>query len=357
MIAICKALWQKPKLVIFDEPTAVLTRSETKILFKIIEDLKKRGTAIIYISHNLEEVFEVCDTVTVLKDGATVGTYTTEELGNVDKLIPLMVGRSIEEMYHKTATKTGQELLKVENLTGKKFENISFNVKSGEVVGLFGLVGAGRTEIARAIFGVDHFVEGKIVVKGSEAAIKKPKDALNNGIGYLPEDRRKQGIFLQQDIDFNLNIINFDKAMRGGIINYGKAHAQARDYVEKLSIKIGSIYQPISQLSGGNQQKVIIARWLCKNPDVLIFDEPTVGIDVGTKSEIYRLFGDILNSGKGIILISSYLPELMGVSDRIYVISNGKMAAEVQKKDFSEEYLLTLAMKNLVSKEKIKEAV
>jgi ribose transport system ATP-binding protein len=357
MVAICKALWQKPKLVIFDEPTAVLTRSETKILFKIIEDLKKRGTAIIYISHNLEEVFEVCETVTVLKDGATVGTYTTEELGNVDRLIPLMVGRSIEEMYHKTATETGQELLRVENLTGNRFENISFSVKSGEVVGLFGLVGAGRTEIARAIFGVDHFVEGKIVVKGSEAAIKKPKDALDNGIGYLPEDRRKQGIFLQQDIDFNLNIINFDKAMRAGIINYGKAHAQARDYVEKLSIKIGSIYQPISQLSGGNQQKVIIARWLCKNPDVLIFDEPTVGIDVGTKSEIYRLFGDILNSAKGIILISSYLPELMGVSDRIYVISNGKMAAEVQKKDFSEEYLLTLAMKNLVSKEKIKEAV
>jgi ribose transport system ATP-binding protein len=180
---------------------------------------------------------------------------------------------------------------------------------------------------------------------------------LVHGIGYLPEDRRKQGIFLQQDVDFNINIINFDNTMTGPLINYRKAHMQARDYVDKLSIKIGSIFQKVSELSGGNQQKVIIARWLCKNTDVLIFDEPTVGIDVGTKSEIYKLFGEILASGKGIILISSYLPELMGMSDRIYVISNGKMAAEVEKKDFSEEHLLTLAMKNLVSKEKIKEAV
>jgi len=357
MIAICKALWQKPKLVIFDEPTAVLTRSETKILFRIIEDLKRQGTAVVYISHNLEEVFEICDTVTVLKDGATVGTYPVQELENVDKLIPLMVGRSIEEMYHKKETKVGAELLRVENLSGKRFKDISFNVRAGEVVGMFGLMGAGRTEIARAVFGVDHLDEGKIIVNGEQSYIKKPKDALDKGIGYLPEDRRKQGIFLQQDIDFNVNVINFDKVMRAGVISYGKAHAQAQDYVDKLSIKIGSMYQPISQLSGGNQQKVIIARWLCKNPDVLIFDEPTVGIDVGTKSEIYRLFGDILSSGKGIIMISSYLPELMGVSDRIYVISNGRVAAEVQKEDFSEEHLLTLAMKNLVSKEKIKEAV
>lgn len=357
MITIAKALWQKSKLVIFDEPTAVLTRNETKILFRIIRDLKKKGTAIIYISHNLEEVFDICDTVTVLKDGATVGTYTTEELEDVEKLIPLMVGRSIEEMYYKKDTEPGEELLRVENLSGDRFESISFKVRAGEVVGLFGLVGAGRTEIARAIFGVDNRSEGRIHVRGSDVPIKNPKDALVHGIGYLPEDRRKQGIFLQQDIDFNINIINFDNTMTGPLINYRKAHMQARDYVDKLSIKIGSIFQKVSELSGGNQQKVIIARWLCKNTDVLIFDEPTVGIDVGTKSEIYKLFGEILASGKGIILISSYLPELMGMSDRIYVISNGKMAAEVEKKDFSEEHLLTLAMKNLVSKEKIKEAV
>jgi ribose transport system ATP-binding protein len=357
MITISKALWQKPRLVIFDEPTAVLTRNETKILFQIIDELKNQGTAVIYISHNLEEVFDICDTVTVLKDGATVGTYTTEELENVEKLIPLMVGRSIEEMYYKKDTKAGKELLRVENLSGERFENISFYVREGEVVGLFGLMGAGRTEIARALFGADFLKEGKISVEGKDVSIKTPKDALMKGIGYLPEDRRKQGIFLQQDIDFNINIINFDKVMAGPIINYGKAHSQAREYIDKLSIKIGSIFQPVSELSGGNQQKVIIARWLCKNTDVLIFDEPTVGIDVGTKSEIYKLFGEILASNKGIVLISSYLPELMSMSDRIYVISNGRMAGEVDKKDFSEEFLLTLAMKNIVSKEKVKEAV
>lgn len=357
MITISKALWQKPRLVIFDEPTAVLTRNETKILFQIIDELKNQGTAVIYISHNLEEVFDICDTVTVLKDGATVGTYTTEELENVEKLIPLMVGRSIEEMYYKKDTKAGKELLRVENLSGERFENISFYVREGEVVGLFGLMGAGRTEIARALFGADFLKEGKISVEGKDVSIKTPKDALMKGIGYLPEDRRKQGIFLQQDIDFNINIINFDEVMAGPIINYGKAHSQAREYIDKLSIKIGSIFQPVSELSGGNQQKVIIARWLCKNTDVLIFDEPTVGIDVGTKSEIYKLFGEILASNKGIVLISSYLPELMSMSDRIYVISNGRMAGEVDKKDFSEEFLLTLAMKNIVSKEKVKEAV
>ncbi|HNS35349.1 MAG TPA: sugar ABC transporter ATP-binding protein, partial [Mesotoga sp.] len=219
MITIAKALWQKSKLVIFDEPTAVLTRNETKILFRIIRDLKKKGTAIIYISHNLEEVFDICDTVTVLKDGATVGTYTTEELEDVEKLIPLMVGRSIEEMYYKKDTEPGEELLRVENLSGDRFESISFKVRAGEVVGLFGLVGAGRTEIARAIFGVDNRSEGRIHVRGSDVPIKNPKDALVHGIGYLPEDRRKQGIFLQQDVDFNINIINFDNTTTGPLIN------------------------------------------------------------------------------------------------------------------------------------------
>ncbi len=356
MVTIAKAIWGNPKLVIFDEPTAVLTKSETKVLFKIIKDLQNEGVAVVYISHNLEEVFEVCDTVTVLKDGALVGTYTTEELEDVEKLIPLMVGRTIEQMYYKRELEIGRELLRVDNLSGERFNDISFNVRAGEIVGLFGLIGAGRTEIARAIFGVDSLRKGMITLKGKQVKLKKPKDSLDNGVGYLPEDKRSQGIFPQQDIDFNINIINFEKVMKAGFISYRKAHAQARDYVNKLSIKISSIYQPLFELSGGNQQKVIIARWLCKNPDVLIFDEPTVGIDVGTKSEIYRLFGDITESGKGIILISSYLPELMGVSDRIYVISAGRLVAEVQKKDFSEERLLRFAMKNVVSTAKIEEA-
>jgi ribose transport system ATP-binding protein len=357
MITIAKALWQNPKLVIFDEPTAVLTRNETKILFRIIKNLRGKGSAIIYISHNLEEVFDTCDTVTVLKDGAVVGTYTTEELGSVEKLIPLMVGRAIEEMYYKKEVAIGQELLRVENLSGSKFKNITINVKAGEILGIFGLVGAGRTDIARAIFGADKFDKGKIIANGKEISIRKPKDSLKSGVGYLPEDRRNQGTFAQQDIEFNVNAINLDKVMKAGILNYKKAYEQTKEYVDKLSIKIGSVYQKVSDLSGGNQQKVVIARWLCRNPDVLIFDEPTAGIDVGTKAEIYRLFNEILNQEKGIILISSYLPELIGLSDRILVISNGMVAGEVERKDFSEEYLLTLAMKNIVSKEKIREAV
>ncbi len=357
MITIAKALWQNPKLVIFDEPTAVLTRNETKILFRIIKNLRGKGSAIIYISHNLEEVFDTCDTVTVLKDGAVVGTYATEELGSVEKLIPLMVGRTIEEMYYKKEVAIGQELLRVENLSGSRFQNITINVKAGEILGIFGLVGAGRTDIARAIFGADKFDKGKIIVNGKEISIRKPKDSLKSGVGYLPEDRRNQGTFAQQDIEFNINAINLDKVMKAGILNYKKAYEQTKEYVDKLSIKIGSVYQKVSDLSGGNQQKVVIARWLCRNPDVLIFDEPTAGIDVGTKAEIYRLFNEILNQEKGIILISSYLPELIGLSDRILVISNGMVAGEVKKKDFSEEYLLTLAMKNIVSKEKIREAV
>ncbi|MBP9015430.1 MAG: sugar ABC transporter ATP-binding protein [Candidatus Atribacteria bacterium] len=357
MVTVAKCLWQKPKLVIFDEPTAVLTQNETQILFRIIKDLKKRGIAIIYISHNLEEVFDICDTVTVLKDGKLVGTYPVSELENVDKLIPLMVGRAIEEMYYKKDVEKGKELLRVENLSGKRFQNIEINVRAGEIVGVFGLVGSGRTEIARAIYGADRFDKGKIVINGKEVSVRSPKDSLGSGLGYLPEDRRIQGIFPQQNVEFNINVINLDKVMTAGIINYSKAYQQAQDYVDKLSIKVGSVQQKVSELSGGNQQKVIIARWLCKNPDILIFDEPTTGIDVGTKAEIYKLFSEILDEGKGIILISSYLPELIGLSDRIIVISNGEVAGEVERKDFSEEYLLRLAMKNIISNQKVQEAV
>jgi len=357
MLIIAKSLLYNPKLVIFDEPTAVLTRSETKKLFEIIRNLKNKGIGVIYISHNLEEVFEICDSVTVLKDGSVVGTYKTEEIGNVDNLIPLMVGRKIEEMYYKEKIEIGDELFRVEGITGEKFENISFNLHAGEIIGMFGLVGSGRTEIARAIFGADKIYQGRILFKGKQIDIKNPFDALSKGIGYLPEDRKKQGLFLQQNLEFNINIINYDRFKKFGIINYNQSFKNAEKFIDKLSIKTGSIYQPVNELSGGNQQKVIIARWLSKNADLLIFDEPTVGIDVGAKVEIYKLFTEILSQQKGVILISSYLPEVIGLCDRIVVISNGKVAGIVGRKDFSEEYLLTLAMKYSSKKELNKEEV
>ncbi|HOO32629.1 MAG TPA: sugar ABC transporter ATP-binding protein [Thermotogota bacterium] len=344
MVTIAAALWHNPKVVIFDEPTAMLTKSETEILFRIIRELKKKGIAVIYISHNLEEIFQICDTITILKDGTVVDTVDADTLSE-ESLIPLMVGRDINEMYSKKEFTPGKEILKVEGLSGEKFKDISFNVKRREVLGIFGLMGAGRTEIARAIYGADKVSAGQVEIDGQTVSIKRPIDALRNRLGYLPEDRKDLGLFLEQDVDFNVNIINYDKSIKGGIINYAKTAEIADNYIDMLSIKVGGPYQKVSELSGGNQQKVIIGRWLARNPDILIFDEPTVGIDVGTKSEIYKLIGKILEQDKGIILISSYFPELLGLSDRVIVISNGRIAGEVERRNFSEERLLALAMK------------
>ena len=352
MVAIAKILLQKPRLVIFDEPTAVLTTNEKLLLFEIIRKLKQQDVGIIYISHNLEEVFEICDTITVLKDGKVVGDFSPEEIKSVENLIPLMVGRKIEDMYSKQIVSLGQEILRVENLTTKKVKDITFSLREGEILGFYGLVGSGRTEIAKAIFGLDKIESGKIFVKGKEVSIKNPLDAIRNGISYLPEDRKGLGLFLPQNVEFNINIINYkDLLSYLFMINIYKAKELARSYVEKLGIKTPSIDQLVFQLSGGNQQKVILARWLSRMADILILDEPTVGIDVGAKAEIYKLMGEIVRQGKGVIFISSYLPELIGICDRILVISNGKIAGELIREEFSEELLLTLAMKYVKEKE------
>jgi len=352
MVAIAKILLQKPRLVIFDEPTAVLATNEKLLLFEIIRKLKQQDVGIIYISHNLEEVFEICDTITVLKDGKVVGDFSPEEIKSVENLIPLMVGRKIEDMYSKQIVSLGQEILRVENLTTKKVKDITFSLREGEILGFYGLVGSGRTEIAKAIFGLDKIESGKIFVKGKEVSIKNPLDAIRNGISYLPEDRKGLGLFLPQNVEFNINIINYkDLLSYLFMINIYKAKELARSYVEKLGIKTPSIDQLVFQLSGGNQQKVILARWLSRIADILILDEPTVGIDVGAKAEIYKLMGEIVRQGKGVIFISSYLPELIGICDRILVISNGKIAGELIREEFSEELLLTLAMKYVKEKE------
>ncbi|MGB9790359.1 MAG: sugar ABC transporter ATP-binding protein [Thermotoga caldifontis] len=352
MVTIAKVLLMNPKLVIFDEPTAVLTSKEKQLLFSMIKALKRQDVGVIYISHNLEEVFEICDTVTVLKDGKVVGTYKVSEIGSVEELIPLMVGRKIEEMYYKQQVPIGEELLRVENLTGKKFKDISFSLRSGEILGMYGLVGAGRTEIARALYGLDPVESGSIYVQGRKVEIRSPRNAIQHGIGYLPEDRRTQGVFPIQNVEFNINSVNYSDILARLMIfvDHRKARELALSQVGKLSIKTPSIFHPVQKLSGGNQQKVVLARWLSRLANILILDEPTNGIDVGAKAEIYRLISEVVSQGKAVIFISSYLPELIGVSDRIIVISNGMIAGEVERNDFSEEKLLTLAMSNYVAK-------
>uniref|UniRef100_A0A832MMV3 Sugar ABC transporter ATP-binding protein n=1 Tax=Pseudothermotoga hypogea TaxID=57487 RepID=A0A832MMV3_9THEM len=354
MVTIAKVLLMNPKLVIFDEPTAVLTSKEKRLLFDMIKTLKERNVGVIYISHNLEEIFEICDTVTILKDGNVVGTYKVEEIGSVRDLIPLMVGRKIEDMYYKQQVPIGETILKVENLTGKKFRNVTFHLRSGEILGVYGLVGAGRTEIARAIYGLDRIEAGSIYIKGEKVTIKSPRNAIKHGIGYLPEDRRVHGLFPVQTVEFNINFVNYSDVLARMLlfVDHKKARKLALDQVRKLSIKTPSIFHPVQKLSGGNQQKIILARWLSRVASILILDEPTNGIDVGAKAEIYRLIGEIVSQGKAVIFISSYLPELMGISDRIIVISNGMVAGEVERDDFSEEKLLTLAMSNYIDARK-----
>lgn len=352
MVTIAKVLLMNPKLVIFDEPTAVLTSREKQLLFSMIKVLKRQNVGVIYISHNLEEVFEICDTVTVLKDGKIVGTYKVFELGSVEELVPLMVGRKIEEMYYKQQVPIGEELLRVENLTGKKFKDISFSLRSGEILGMYGLVGAGRTEIARALYGLDPIESGSIYVQDRKVEIRSPRNAIQHGIGYLPEDRRTLGIFPIQNVEFNINSVNYSDilARLKLFVDHRRARELALSQVRKLSIKTPSIFHPVQKLSGGNQQKVVLARWLSRLANILILDEPTNGIDVGAKAEIYRLINEVVSQGKAVIFISSYLPELIGISDRIIVISNGMIAGQVERSDFSEEKLLTLAMSNYIAK-------
>ncbi|HOJ88825.1 MAG TPA: sugar ABC transporter ATP-binding protein [Pseudothermotoga sp.] len=355
MVTIAKVLLRNPKLIIFDEPTAVLTDNEKKLLFTLIRKLKDNGAGVIYISHNLEEVFEICDTVTILKDGKLVGTYKVQEIEKVENLIPLMVGRKIEDMYFKQVVEKGPELLKVEELNGSRFKDVSFVLHSGEILGFYGLAGAGRTEIARAIFGADKILSGSIFVNGHRVTIRNPKDAINLGIGYLPEDRRLQGIFPPQNVEFNIDIVNYRDLLRRFMffVDHRKARHLSSDLVEKLSIKTPGIGYPIYQLSGGNQQKVVLARWLSRFAKILILDEPTNGIDVGAKAEIYRFISEVVKQSKSVIFISSYLPELIGICDRILVISNGKIAGELSRGEFSEERLLALAMKYAMKKEDV----
>lgn len=342
-ITIIKVIQEKAELIIFDEPTAKLASEEVKLLFKIIKDLKKSGIAVVYISHNLKEIFEICDIVTVLRDGEKVKTLPTDQLDE-DKLTSFMVGRTFESMYQIQHFKKEKKILEVQKLTRKPyFKNVSFNLHIGEVLGFYGLVGSGRTALMRALFGVDKPDSGKITIYDNEVEINEPYDAIYYGIGMVPEDRRSQGLAMSLNVENNINITSYEEVSRFGVINNRKAKKRAEQLVENLAIKTPSIFQQVSKLSGGTQQKVILARWLGKNSNILILDEPTVGIDVGAKAEIYHLIQDMSEQGKSIILISSYLPEIIGLSDRVLVMVNGKIVQELLGKSKNEEAIIRAA--------------
>jgi len=343
MVMIAKTVYENARIIIFDEPTALLANEETEELFRLIRTLKENKIGVIYISHRLEEIFTICDTVTVMKDGAWVNTLPVERI-NQDELISMMVGRSMEDMYFIKHPERGEKVLEVKNLTKEpRFRDISFDLHRGEILGLFGLVGSGRTDVVRCIFGADPYDSGEIRINGEKVEIRSPLDGIRHGISLLPEDRKKQGLALALTVSVNTNLASYNMISRWGIINLRKEKKRAEKYVSELSIKTPSILQRVRNLSGGNQQKVVISKWLCRDSRIFIFDEPTVGVDVGAKGEIYKLFEKILSEGNSIIIISSYLPEVMGLADRIVVMREGRCTGILNREEFDDEKILRYA--------------
>ncbi|MBQ9942391.1 MAG: sugar ABC transporter ATP-binding protein [Christensenellaceae bacterium] len=349
MVSIARVVHQKAKVIVFDEPTALLANEEVEILFKLIRQIKDMGVGVIYISHRLEEIFQICDRITVLKDGSYVDTVKVTDIDQ-DGLVQMMVGRDLTNMYDIEHFPKGECALKVEGLTSKGvFEDISFECYKGQIMGMFGLIGAGRTEICKAIFGADKYDSGKIYLNGEEFKPKNPRQAMKKGIALLPEDRKKEGLCLGLSVDFNTNLGSYDLISKFGIISLKQEHARTRQRIQEMATKTPSINQLVRNLSGGNQQKVVIGKWLCRDGDVMIFDEPTVGVDVGAKAEIYKLLEQLTRRGKCIILISSYLPEIMGLSDEMMVIAEGKLMGIIDRSEFvkngklDEERALRLA--------------
>ena len=341
LVEIAKALLSHSKVLIMDEPTAALTENEVEILRSTVRRLKEKGVSIIYITHKLDEVFQLSDRITVLRDGEFVKTMNTSE-ATKDELIKLMIGRELGEQYPRREPQIGAPVLRVEALTNSRVKGVSLEVKKGEILGIAGLVGSGRTEMARAIFGADARTGGTITLNGKTINVASPVDAISHGIGLIPEDRKRQGLLLIQTIKLNMTFSSLrnDKSL---LINKKKEIALCKDLWQKLNLRAASLEQKAVNLSGGNQQKVVLAKWLATLCDILIFDEPTRGIDVGAKREIYLLMNQMSSEGKTIIMISSEMPELIGMSDRILVFREGSIAGELDGKDISQENILKLA--------------
>lgn len=345
VVEICKALSRESKTIVFDEPTAVLTHHETRKLFKLINDLRDRGVCIIYISHRLEEIFELCNRVTVLKDGETMGTHNIEDL-NEKKLISLMIGRDLSDLFPPRNAAIGDIRLEVQNLNaGSSVDDVNFSVRSGEIIGFSGLVGAGRTETMRAIFGADKLDSGVIRLDGREIKNTSPGKAVANGIGMVPEDRKREGVLLDLPIRTNAMLTPLNKFISAlGIIDRRGERDAVQEMSDVLRLKAASHDLDASALSGGNQQKVALMKWVASDCSVLIFDEPTRGVDVGAKVEIYRVMNELAEAGAAIIMVSSEMLEVIGMSDRVYVMRQGRISGELNKDELSEQKLLELAM-------------
>ncbi|WP_185731563.1 sugar ABC transporter ATP-binding protein [Larkinella rosea] len=344
MVEIAKALSNDARVIIMDEPTSALSDKEVATLFSIIKDLKQKGVAIIYISHKMDEIFEISDTITVLRDGKYIDTRPAADL-TINSLIQLMVGREIDSLFPEPTGHKGAEILSVKNLSrAGKFSDITFEVHAGEVLGIAGLMGAGRTEIARAIFGLDAVDSGEIYLKGKQLIIKTPQDAIRQGIGYVSEDRKGLGFIPGLSVKHNITLSSLPNHARGLFIQDKSEAATATKMIADLRIKTAGMDQKVMYLSGGNQQKVVIGKVLLASPDLVILDEPTRGIDVGAKFEIYKLINRLVSDGIAVIMISSELPEILGMSDRILVLSQGKQTALLSKAEATQETIMSYAV-------------
>ncbi len=344
LIEIIKAISVNAKVIIMDEPTAAITDREVELLFGHIRRLKAKGVAIIYISHRMDEIFAICDSVTVYRDGRYIGCGTTKELDEA-ALIKMMVGREITDVFPKLEAKIGETIFEAKHVTraDNKVRDVSISVKRGEILGIGGLVGAGRSELVEGIFGMHRLSGGEITVKGKPVHVHSPADIIREGVALVTEDRKVTGLNLTGSVNDNISMVAIHKTLVNGLYSKGKARKLSQEYIEKLNIKTPSGDQIVGNLSGGNQQKVVISKWLLNDPDIIIMDEPTRGIDVGAKRDIYLLIGSLVQQGKAVIIISSEIPELMGVCDRIVVMAEGHMSGEMSRADFSQESIMRLA--------------
>jgi rhamnose transport system ATP-binding protein len=343
LVEIAKALTTNARVIVMDEPTAALTTTEVERLFGIVETLRARGNAVLFVSHRLEEIFSICQRVTVMRDGRHVLTESIDQL-TIQSVIRAMVGRDMDALFPSVPTEPGQVVLKVDRLTREGiFTDISFNVRRGEIVALAGLVGAGRTEVARAIFGIDGLDAGSVEIEGKRLRPGSPTAAMSAGVGLVPEDRRQQGLVMDFSIERNIALASLDSIRRAGLIPHGSERRFARDWALKLQLKYGRLTNPVWTLSGGNQQKAVLAKWLARRPKLLIVDEPTRGIDIGTKAEVHRLLSELAAQGVGVLMISSELPEVLGMADRIVVLFEGRVMREFARADADEDSIMRAA--------------